>query len=91
MPLDQLSLPKLQSTTFGVGNDSGTTSIVQPSMAAHSSFYTPSAFSTSQQIQDGSQSALHNPLISSNNLEHNMSGMNGGSFGVAQSSWQRYS
>ncbi|KAI9268604.1 7 transmembrane sweet-taste receptor of 3 GCPR-domain-containing protein [Helicostylum pulchrum] len=93
VPLDQLSLPKLQSTTFGVGNDSGTTSsIAQPSMAAHSSFYTPSAFSNiSQQIQDGSQSALHNPLLSSNNLENNMSGINGGSFGVVQSSWQRYS
>ncbi|KAG2232035.1 hypothetical protein INT48_000590 [Thamnidium elegans] len=90
VPLDQLSLPKLQSTTFGVGNNSGTTSIAQPSMAAHSSFYTPSAFSTSQQVQDGSQSALHNPLISINSLGHNMSGINGGSFGVVESKWKRY-
>ncbi|KAG2229061.1 hypothetical protein INT48_005646 [Thamnidium elegans] len=88
--LDQLSLPKLQSTTFGVGNNPGTTSITQPSMTAHSSFYIPSAFSTSQQVQDGSQSALHNPLLSINNLEHNLSGINGSSFGVVESKWKRY-
>lgn len=78
-----------QSATFGVENTAAISSVAQPSLAAHSSFYAPSALG-SQQMHDAPESALHNRSTSTNFTDQNIDSIaNTGSFGV-KSSWPRY-
>ncbi|KAG2236589.1 hypothetical protein INT48_000143 [Thamnidium elegans] len=78
-----------QSATFGIENTAATSSVAQPSLAAHSSFYAPSALG-SQQMHDTPESALHNRSTSAGFIDPNIdSTANTGSFGV-KSSWPRY-
>lgn len=82
-------LTKAQSATFGVENTAAISSVAQPSLAAHSSFYAPSAFG-SQQMHDTPESASHNRSTSTNFTDQNIdSTANTGSFGI-KSSWPRY-
>lgn len=88
--LDQLSRPKMQTATFGVGDSSS--SIAQPSIAAYSSYYSTNVLTNSHQQQsqmnDISFSALHSQSMLSIQSEQPMGASN--SFGVIDSTWQRY-
>lgn len=79
---------KAPSATFGVKNTTAISSVAQPSLAAHSSFYAPSALG-SQQMHD-TESALHNRSTSTSFKDQNIdSTTDTGSFGV-NSIWPRY-
>lgn len=80
---------KVQSATFGIESTVSTSSVAQPSLAAHSSFYAPSALG-SQKMHDTQQSALHNRSNSIGFIDQNVDPTaNTSSFGV-NSSWSRY-
>lgn len=85
-PLDQLSRPKMQTATFGVGDSSS--SVAPPSVAAYSSFYSTNLLANSNHMNNESYSTLHGHSMLSNQPAQSMGVSN--SFGVIDTNWQRY-
>ncbi|KAI7887263.1 periplasmic binding protein-like I [Mucor mucedo] len=89
LPLDQLSRPKMQTATFGVGDSSS--SVAQPLVAAYSSFYSTNLMTNSHQqsrMNSESYSTMHGQSMLSSQPEQPMGASN--SFGIMDSNWQRY-